>query len=96
MRLYDIIKKPVITEKSSTLELLWKYIVEVIDWATKIDIKKAFKEIYKLDIESVNVLKTREKFKNWKTGKQYKRRVTKKAIVTLKNKKDKVDFSIVK
>ena len=62
MRLFDIIKKPIVTEKTSLLELKnWSYVLEVSDDSTKIDIKKAISEIYWVEVESVRVLHTREK-----------------------------------
>jgi large subunit ribosomal protein L23 len=42
------------------------------------------------------MLNTREKFKYGKKGMQIKRRSTKKAFVTLKDKKAKLDFSLIK
>ncbi len=98
MRLYKIIKKPITTEKSSALEMDNAcYTMEVSSDATKIDIKKAIKELYGIEVATVNILNTRAKFKyGRKRGMQYRKRETKKAYVTLKNKKDKLDFSIVK
>ena len=98
MRLYKIIKKPITTEKTSALEIdNGCYTMEVSSDATKIDIKKAIKELYGIEVATVNILNTRAKFKYWrKRGMQYRKRETKKAYVTLKNKKDKLDFSIVK
>jgi large subunit ribosomal protein L23 len=50
-----------------------------------------------VEVEKVNILNTREKFKHSKTRKmQIRKRASKKAYVTLRNKKDKIDFSIVK
>lgn len=97
MRLYKILKKAIVTEKSSDLELSQNtYVVEVSQDATKIDIKKAVKEIYGIDVASVRTLVTREKFKFGKKGKQIRKRQTKKAYVTLKDAKAKLDFSLVK
>lgn len=96
MRLFEIIKKPIVTEKSAALNLDGIYVVEISSDATKIDVKKAFLEIYKVEVSDVNIVNTREKYKNWKKGAQIKRRTGKKAYVTLRNKADKVDFSIVK
>jgi large subunit ribosomal protein L23 len=65
MRIYKILKKPIVTEKTSKNELLNNtYVFEVDKSATKIDIKKSIMELYKVDVVSVNVLNTREKFKN--------------------------------
>jgi len=50
-----------------------------------------------MDVANVNILNTREKFKyGKKRGMQVKRRSTKKAYVTLKNKKDVLDVTMVK
>jgi len=97
MRLFDIIKKPVVTEKTSLLELKnWSYVLEVSPDSTKIDIKKAILDIYWIEVESVRVLHTREKFKQWKKGTVLRKRTSKKAYVTLKDKSEKIDFSILK
>lgn len=97
MRLYKILKKPIFTEKASKMELLknW-YAFQVDNNATKIDVKKSISEIYWVEVASVNMVKTVEKFKYWKKWIQFKRRATKKAYVTLKDKKAKIDFTITK
>ena len=97
MRLYKIIKKPIVTEKASNIELSNNcYTVVVSSDATKVDIKKAFSELYKLEVENVNIINTREKFKYWKKWISLRRRSTKKAYVTLKSKKAKLDLISVK
>ena len=97
MRLYRILKKPVVTEKTSTLELVNNcYVFEVSHDATKIDVKKSVLELYGVEVASVNILNTREKFKHWKKGLQIRKRSTKKAYVTLKDTKAKIDFSVIK
>jgi large subunit ribosomal protein L23 len=64
MRLYKILKKPITTEKTSSLSLIKNvYVFDVMKNATKIDIKKAISEIYGLEVAEVNVINTREKFK---------------------------------
>ncbi|HBA44530.1 TPA: 50S ribosomal protein L23 [Patescibacteria group bacterium] len=35
--------------------------------ATKVDIKNTFKRLYGVTVEAVNIIKTREKFRNTKT-----------------------------
>lgn len=97
MRLFDIVKKPIVTEKASNLEF-WNstYVLEVSDDATKIDIKKAVLEVYWVEVSSVRILNTIQKFKQWRKWIVSKRRSTKKAYVTLKSKNSKIDFSILK
>jgi large subunit ribosomal protein L23 len=64
MRIFRILKKPITTEKTSVLEMNNNtYVFEVDSSATKIDIKKSIMELYKVEVASVNVLHTREKFK---------------------------------
>lgn len=82
--LYDIIKFPVSTEKSSKLleasEAQYTFFVH--QKATKTDIKKAIEHIYSVKVDRVNVLNVHGKtkiFKN-KSGTRSNRR---KALVTL-------------
>ncbi len=97
MRLYRIIKKPIVTEKTSRMEMTDScYAFEIDPSATKIDVKKAITEIYWVEVEWVNIVKTIEKYKNWKKGVQLRKRQSKKAYVTLRDKKAKIDVSIVK
>ncbi len=97
MRLYRILKKPIVTEKTSNLELKNNtYVFEVSKDATKIDIKKAILELYGVEVASVNIVNTRAKFKFGRKWMQIKRREAKKAYVKLKDEKAKIDFSIVK
>jgi len=97
MRLFNIVKKSITTEKSSKEELKNStYVLEVSDSATKIDIKKAILDIYWVWVSSVRVLNTTEKFKQGKKGMVTKKRVSRKAYVTLKDKSAKLDFSNIK
>ncbi len=97
MRLFNIIKKPIVTEKAAMLELKEAtYVVEVSTDATKIDIKKAIFELYGVEIATVRVVNTREKFKQGKKGTVVRKRTSRKAYVTLKDVNQKIDFSITK
>jgi large subunit ribosomal protein L23 len=98
MRLYRLIKKPIITEKTSNMDMKYaSYAFEVDKSATKIDIKKAISEMYGVEVASVQMLYTREKFKfGKKRGMQLRKASIKKAYITLKNAKDKIDFTITK
>lgn len=97
MRLFEIVKKPIITEKASRSELKeGTYVIEVCDRATKIDIKKAILDIYQVEISSVRVLNTVEKFKQGKKGIVIRKRTSRKAYITLKDKSAKIDFSLIK
>ncbi len=84
MSLYTIIKRPVITEKSQRLELEGVYTVIISPEATKVDVRTAFERLYGVEVEKVNMITTREKFRNSKHGMQVKRKSRLKALVTLK------------
>ncbi|NTU69373.1 50S ribosomal protein L23 [bacterium] len=78
-----VIKKPVISEKSYNLGALNKYMFEVSMDTNKQEIKKAIKELYKVDAISVNI--THRKPKTSRVGRQTRTKPEKKiAIVTLK------------
>ncbi|MCI6542658.1 MAG: 50S ribosomal protein L23 [Firmicutes bacterium] len=87
MNAYDIIKKPLLSEKSyaKISDKIYTFVVDKS--ATKVDIKRAVEEIFKVDVESVNTLnvKGHEKSQNTKKGRTVgKTSDYKKAIVTLK------------
>jgi large subunit ribosomal protein L23 len=78
-----IIKKPWITEKSTDLNKIGQYVFLVKKSATKPEVKKVVKEIYKVDVVAVNIVNRPAKAKHMGavrgTQPGYK-----KAIVTLK------------
>ena len=77
----NLIKKPVITEKSTSNAQFNKYIFEVRNDANKINIKKTIEEIYKVKVQKLNSLNVKSKvFK----GKRGTRSELKRIIVTLK------------
>ena len=84
MKKYDIIKGPIITEKSSDLAQNKNQITLSVDTkANKIEIKGAVEKLFNVKVESVNTINVRPKKKRvgrypGKTNK------VKKAIVTLK------------
>lgn len=88
---YDIIKKPIFTEKGSNLkESQNKVLVEVAKDANKFEIKNAIEEIFKVKVDKVSVINTIGKWKRF--GKSLgKRPEKKKAIITLKQ-GEKLDF----
>lgn len=98
MRLYKILQKPLVTEKTANMGMgKPTYAFEVAPDATKIDVKMAVKELYGVEVADVNILNTREKFKyGRKRGMQVKRRQSKKAYITLKNASDVLDVTLVK
>jgi large subunit ribosomal protein L23 len=79
----NLIKKPVITEKSTANAQFNKYIFEVRNNANKINIKKTIEEIYKVKVQKLNSLNVKSKQKVFK-GQRGTRSELKRIIVTLK------------
>ena len=87
MNAYDIIKKPLLSEKSYAQigEKIYTFVVDKA--ATKIDIRNAVEKIFDVKVEKVNtmIVKGKEKSQNTKKGRTVgKTSDYKKAIVTLK------------
>ncbi|EKD63361.1 MAG: hypothetical protein ACD_51C00283G0014 [uncultured bacterium] len=91
----QVIKKPVVTEKSLQGEGARKYTFIINSNATKIDIKRAFKDIYGVDAVKINILPVFRKVRLVKNRNEFeKRQGGQKAIVTIK-KGQKFDFNKV-
>jgi large subunit ribosomal protein L23 len=84
-RAYQILKRPLVTEKSSALKAeANKVAFEVSRDANKAEIKSAMKELFDIEVRDVRTMIIRGKQK--RVGKSIGRRKTwKKAIVTLKD-----------
>ncbi len=82
-RIFNIIKRPVISEKSTALaEVANRYVFEVAPDATKIEIKAAVEQLFKVKVKAVNTSVMHGK--NKRSGKfEFKKSNWKKAIITL-------------
>ena len=82
---YDVIRRPVITEKNTFLNTEGKYIFEVALTANKMDVKRAVEEVFNVPVEAVNVIRVKGKLRR-SPGRRRTEGMTrtwKKAIVTL-------------
>jgi|YelNatPaOPRAMG01_1025707.scaffolds.fasta_scaffold04679_5 large subunit ribosomal protein L23 len=80
---YSVIIKPIMSEKSLNLaKEQRKYVFEVSRDASKIDIKKAVEDIFKVKVEKVAVINEKPKPKRLGLSQGYTSK-RKKAIVTL-------------
>ena len=79
---HDIIIRPIITEKSSSLMEMNKYTFEVHSSANKIQIRNAVEEIFKVKVLGVHVISVHGKPKRMGAF-QGKSRSWKKAVVCL-------------
>lgn len=87
----DIIKRPVITEASSEAMSEKKYTFEVDVRANKTQVKDAIQEIFGVEVEKVNIMNYKGKFKRMGKfgGYTNKRR---KAIVKLTQDSKEIEF----
>ena len=83
MHLYEVLRRPLITEKNTTLQAQGKYAFEVAEEANKSQVKQAVEKAFKVKVSAVNVITV-----PGKTRRVGRRPVLtqpwKKAIVTLK------------
>ena len=83
MEARDILIRPIVTEKSTALMEQGKYTSRVPLAATKIQIRQAVEQIFKVKVQAVNTMRYEGKLK--RMGRTQGRRSDwKKAVVTLK------------
>ena len=83
MTVYDIIIRPVITERSMASVADKKYVFEVAPSAGKIEIKKAVEEIFGVKVAKVNTINVSGKAKRMGAARPGRTKDWKKAIVQL-------------
>jgi len=79
---HEIIKAPIITEKSSELAQAGKYVFSVAVSANKTHVKQAIEALFNVKVKQVNIMNVKPKLK----GRGYQKGLTsrkRKAIVTL-------------
>lgn len=81
-RLFEVIRRPMITEKSTMLSEFNQVTFMVAIDATKLEIKAAVEKLFKVKVTAVNTLRQKGKVKRFR-GRIGQRSDTKKAIVTL-------------
>ncbi len=84
MQLFEVLRRPVVTEKNTALQAQGKYVFEVDRDANKDQIKQAVEKAFKVTVTKVNIMTVRGQ------EKRVGRRVVagspwKKALVTLKS-----------
>ena len=83
MHLYEVLRRPLITEKNTILQQQNKYAFEVAKETNKPQVKQAVEKAFKVKVTTVNMIMVPGKSK--RVGKRViQTRPWKKAIVTLK------------
>jgi len=90
MHLYEVLRRPLITEKSTVLQGMNKYAFEIAEGANKLQIKQAIEKAFKVTVTKVNVVTMQGKMKRM-GRREVMSAKWKKAIVTLKA-GDKIEF----
>ena len=80
--LYDVIERPVVTEKSTAAAEQNKVTFKISPRATKKDVKAAVESIFNVSVLKVNTINVEGKAKKFR-GRDGQRSDTRKAIVTL-------------
>jgi large subunit ribosomal protein L23 len=81
--LYDVIRRPVMTERNTDLMAEGRYTFEVAPDANKIQIKEAVEKAFEVQVVAVNTLNVHRKRRRERTRIKGYRSGWKKAIVTL-------------
>ena len=89
---YDIIIRPIITERSMAAVAEKKYVFEVAKDAGKIEIKNAVEEIFGVKVAKVNTIRMQGKVKRTGAYPAGKRADYKKAVVTLSADSKTIEF----
>jgi large subunit ribosomal protein L23 len=90
MHLYEVLRRPLITEKNAALQMEGKYAFEVANEATKPQVKQAVELAFKVKVTGVNVMTVPGKER--RIGRRNVRKPSwKKAIVTLQP-GDRIEF----
>jgi large subunit ribosomal protein L23 len=90
-RWYDVLRSPVVTEKSTSVSEFNQYVFDVNIRSTKTEIKKAVESVFNVKVQSVNTLIRQGKVKVFK-GRRGRRSDVKRAFVSL-DASSKIDFT---
>jgi large subunit ribosomal protein L23 len=83
MHPYDVLRRPVVTEKNTAMQMQGKYVFEVADKVNKTQVKEAVETAFKVEVTQVNVITVHGKKKHM-GRREVQQPSWKKAVVTLK------------
>jgi large subunit ribosomal protein L23 len=83
MDTYAVLKRPIVTEKSTLLQEQSKYVFEVDKRASKTEVKDAVERSFEVKVRAVRVLSIPGERKRRANGRWMQQRAIKKAVVTL-------------
>ncbi len=83
MHIFQVLKRPLITEKSTLLQEQNKYVFEVMRSANKIQVREAVQRAYAVKVTNVNMVHTAGENRRLRNGRWLRTPATKKAVVTV-------------
>ena len=83
MHVLQVLKRPVITEKSTMLQEQNKYVFEVLPKANKAQVREAVERAFEVTVINVNMIPIHVERKRQGNGRTLTRKTSKKAIVTV-------------
>ena len=89
---HEVLRRPVITEKSTMLGDAGQYVFEVYPSATKYTVREAVEQTFKVTVTRVNIQNRKGKPKRSRQGRPITKSDSKRAIVTLKQ-GDKIELT---
>ena len=91
MHVFEVLRRPLITEKNTALQAQGKYAFEVARDANKQQVKQSVEKAFKVSVTSVNIINVPGKTRRLGRRQILESPPWKKAIVTLKS-GDKIEF----
>ena len=83
MHIFQVLKRPLITEKSTLLQEQNKYVFEIRPGANKSQVREAVERAFGVSVVQVNIPKTGSERRRLGNGKWIRRPGSKKAVVTV-------------
>ena len=83
MHVLQVLKRPVITEKSTMLQEANKYVFEVLPKANKPQVREAVERAFAVTVVSVNIVPIHTERRRMGNGRWQIRKTSKKAVVTV-------------
>lgn len=84
MHIYEVIKRPIVTEKSNVLaDLYGQYTFQIDRRANKLQVKEAVEQIFDVQVEKVRIVNMKPKRGRYGRQKVVRESAWKKAVVTL-------------
>ena len=83
MHVFQTLKRPVITEKSTLLSERNKYVFEVLPNANKAQVREAVERAFSVRVTSVNMVRNPGENRRLRNGRRLRTPGVKKAIVTV-------------